>query len=541
MLSVLGKKGDGSGAAIANFLFSYDNSEGVRVGALNVAKDAINASAEFRSRLGKSPSPIEDIDGNIRYLEAQTAALSRMNRMFIGNFAYLTEMTALRSLVLLEEWDLIQASMDGLNELLKKKPKSTYLVKQLMPYQQLEYVSNNFGEPFPLAFPQWPEDVALPDMSAQLFEMDALREDMKLSPLEDALIGEVQTPTGWWACFQTKKWGLDTSKDLFKWSDETPGRLHYFTVDFYCDKGYKKNAPETYDRPKLTSSTEPRNRLTGKTNEPALLPSSSEIAPKIGGKPAPGTQVSRDNIQRMIASAENNRYAAADNVFKDLTSKNENEFFFFKLTNQMELLSHPENIRPADRQKAVDFYYNFLRISTPEEPQMVSYLRLTAMTMLGFLGEKGDHKSADAIIHAVKRHFKNPSWLVDYTAFMAIANLGEEELALPYLFEFRQKREEMFTGTAEKASTPGIAWLYTRIFFSYDLGIKKLSMDTPYYSPNSRSMSQAFEELQKLRKLAVNDKVMQKLLELDSRFLKGQDPDGKNIFPAFPTETGPQQ
>lgn len=149
------------------------------------------------------------------------------------------------------------------------------------------------------------------------------------------------------------------------------------------------------------------------------------------------------------------------------------ENFYFEEFPNSSLLLVRGRIRPVYLQKSTYFYV--LILTRPNRPL---YQKIRALTMLGFLGRKGDGL-ADVILESLKNDFKDPPWTVDYAAGMALLNLGEVE-KFDQLVQWRRRIE---AGKSQR--TPGISWLYRDVFGDYDLYVQELGEGMPYMRPDT--------------------------------------------------------
>jgi len=520
MLAYLGKPGDGSGKAIAQFISTYDVSPEGSQETQTMWKNAGNVyqalgdylrerDSDLRTPAGSEDEKLATEKKRIAHQAQITDQLEARSNALIGLYPYMTHLIGARCLLMLEEYNLINHTMHYLNKVAAAAPREfSYLIsdnvwRKIMPYMELEYFLNHTDHDWPLSFPQWRmENLRFPSLYHRSLENEKLFRfiNNKNTPLIEKVVGENYMLHGWERPLEAKEHFIpgrfidgDNGGSLYR------PHFNFTDTSFYYSKGYKKDAPAEY------APFFPIELVTSAQAEEAIE--------KVAGKSL--AELSSDEIV---------------------------EVYFVTLPNAREWLSHPEKINPKLRRETAGFYLNFLlsrESGAPDaEKRTLFLMRLEAMTMLGILGEKGDPVTISSILYAVKNQFgENPSWLVDYTALMALANLGGEEVGILNLMKFRQEKEKTLTNTDNKAATPGIAWLYTRIFFAYDNGIKQLPIEPPYFAPDSEeSMKIAAQELKTAREQTVDFDVTQRLLQLDSRFLKGQNPEGKNIFPPFPME-----
>ncbi len=148
------------------------------------------------------------------------------------------------------------------------------------------------------------------------------------------------------------------------------------------------------------------------------------------------------------------------------------EEFYFEQFPYSPILLARAYIHPWNVEDAVKYYVTFLAHERPL-PQ-----KLRALTMLGFLGKKGDGV-ADLILNSLRKDFVNPPWTVDYAAGMALLNLGEVE-KFAELVQWRENIE-----AASKLQTPGISWLYNNVFGEYDFYVQELGGKLLHMRPDS--------------------------------------------------------
>ena len=210
------------------------------------------------------------------------------------------------------------------------------------------------------------------------------------------------------------------------------------------------------------------------------------------------------------------------------------EFYFDELPYSSILLARGY-IRRGYLQGAIRYYVLILIHNRP------LHQKIRALTMLGFLGKKGDGE-AELILNALKHDFVDPPWTVDYAAGMALLNLGEVE-------KFEQLVQWRLGIEARKSTrTPGISWLYGKVFGEYDMYVQELGDGMPYMRPDSvEEMEAAARHLQYIRQYATSEpeKIMWKLHNVEDMTnflnLRGlvlrSDPTGEAQPPAPDTPT----
>jgi hypothetical protein len=210
------------------------------------------------------------------------------------------------------------------------------------------------------------------------------------------------------------------------------------------------------------------------------------------------------------------------------------EFYFDELPYSSILLARGY-IRRGYLQGAIRYYVLILIHNRP------LHQKIRALTMLGFLGKKGDGE-AELILNALKHDFVDPPWTVDYAAGMALLNLGEVE-------KFEQLVQWRLGIEARKSTrTPGISWLYGKVFGEYDMYVQELGDGMPYMRPDSvEEMEAATRHLQYIRQYATSEpeKIMWKLHNVEDMTnflnLRGlvlrSDPTGEAQPPAPDTPT----
>lgn len=182
------------------------------------------------------------------------------------------------------------------------------------------------------------------------------------------------------------------------------------------------------------------------------------------------------------------------------------EEFYFKVLPGSSLILAPNYIRPTYLYEAVEYYTMVLA-----HPRRPLHQKIRALTILGFLGSKGDGM-ADVILECLQHDFVDPPWTVDYAAGVALLNLGEAA-RFHDLIDWRMGLE-----AHQSKRTPGIAWLYNEVFASYDVNIEHLGEGIPAMRPETPEEAKITDEqLDYIRRYVTSqfEEMMWNLQDLD--------------------------
>lgn len=168
------------------------------------------------------------------------------------------------------------------------------------------------------------------------------------------------------------------------------------------------------------------------------------------------------------------------------------EDFYFNILPYSYLILTSGRIEPNYLEEAVRYYFLTLAV-----PGVSLDKKIRSLTMLGFLLDKrdfvNDMPAADAILDSVYHNFSNPPWTVDYAAGMALLNLDAPQ-KIQELLNWRLQQD----GRRGKR-TPGIAWLYGKVFGEYDFYVQDLGA-FPHMMPDSEEeMAAMLRELEEIR------------------------------------------
>ena len=168
------------------------------------------------------------------------------------------------------------------------------------------------------------------------------------------------------------------------------------------------------------------------------------------------------------------------------------EDFYFNILPYSYLILTSGRIEPNYLEESIRYYFLTLAV-----PGVSLDKKIRSLTMLSFLLNNGDfvngRPAADAILDSVYHSFSNPPWTVDYAAGMALLNLGAPQ-KIQELLKWRLQLD-----ARRGKRTPGIAWLYGKVFGEYDFHVQDLGA-FPHMMPDSKEeMTIMLRELDNIR------------------------------------------
>ncbi len=274
MLGYLGKPGDGSGQAIFNFLTSYDVSEEAQATAALMIQNSIYSGAEYIKSIRTETAYHPEFDTTESLRHGTALALKRANLLQnhldsdIGFFPYITESVGARCLLMLEEFDLLNMSMERLSKMtvaINSKPMDLFAIsnphkwiwRKIMPYMELEYLSNHLDrylprqaqKGWPLSFPQWHTDnlgfaVGVTQIERNRF-LEVFHFHQDNFPLGEKIMAFGNNIPEWVRAVEAKR--FYRKGDFFQDTDfggnlgvTFKRGLFYLSGDFFDQGGYKK-------------------------------------------------------------------------------------------------------------------------------------------------------------------------------------------------------------------------------------------------------------------------------------------------------------